>query len=59
MTTETDMFAQARNRQNLRPGPEAKALDMWMQRSLGERFNDTLTDGMPDELAALVARFSA
>jgi hypothetical protein len=57
MTVETDMFAQARSSQCVRTGPEAKALDAWLRKALAERFDTTLAEGVPVELAALAARF--
>jgi hypothetical protein len=59
MTVETNMFAQARRCQSLRMGPEAKSLDAWVRLSLGERFDTTLVEALPDDLARLVARFDS
>ena len=53
------MFAQARTSQCVRTGPEAKALDAWLRMSLAQRFDKALAEGVPGDLAALVARFDA
>jgi hypothetical protein len=58
MNAETDMLAQMRSRHLPRPGSEAKALDAWMRTSLGRTFDDTLVAAVPEDLAALVARFA-
>ena len=51
------MLAPARNRQSLRNGPEAKAVDAWLRKALGTQFNDTLAEDVPSDLASLALRF--
>jgi hypothetical protein len=58
MTVETDMLAQMRGRQSLRSGPDAKAVEVWLRKSLGERFDETLAETVPGDLASLVSRFA-
>ncbi len=53
------MFAQARSRQNPRSGPETNALDTWLRQALGQRFDETLTENLPQELSALASRFGS
>ena len=57
MVMETDMSALTRSRQSIRPRPEAKAIDAWLRQSLGDRFDETLVENVPNELLALVSRF--
>ncbi len=59
MTMQSDISNLARSQQGFRPRPEAKAIDAWLQRSLGERFDETLVEDVPNELLALVSRFEA
>jgi hypothetical protein len=57
MTVETDMFGQERRSNCVRTGPEATAVDAWVRQSLGDRFDNTLAEALPGEMAALVAQF--
>ena len=51
------MLAQMRTPARLRSGPEARAVEAWLRQSLTRRFDETLLEMVPEDLAALVSRF--